>query len=89
MLTVNQPMMSRRTALKMGAGFAAAGLAGRGAFAETDISRATVTGSKRDHARRQVQAFGQAAHRGKQRLFWQHLADRMHGLAAQGGGEAP
>jgi ribose transport system substrate-binding protein len=46
MLRFNQSMMSRRAALKMGAGFAAAGLAGRGAFAETDISRATVTGSK-------------------------------------------
>ena len=46
MLKSNQSIMSRRAALKMGAGFAVGGLAGRGAFAETDISKVTVTGSK-------------------------------------------
>ena len=46
MLKFNQSMMSRRGVLQMGVGLAAAGLGAGGAFAETDISKVTVTGSK-------------------------------------------
>jgi ribose transport system substrate-binding protein len=42
----NQSVMSRRGVLQWGAGLAVAGLGGRGAFAATDVSRATVIGSK-------------------------------------------